>query len=49
VHPDSPQAALAALFESGDARLTTGSPEDFARFFGYFEPMSSEPIALAIR
>ena len=49
VHPDSPQAALAALFQSGDARLTRGSAEDFARFFSYFEPMSSEPIALTIR
>ncbi len=49
VHPDSPQAALAALFQSGDARLTRGSAEDFARFFSYFEPTSSEPIALTIR
>jgi alkyl sulfatase BDS1-like metallo-beta-lactamase superfamily hydrolase len=49
VHPDSPQAALAALFQSGDARLTRGSAEDFARFFSYFEPVSNEPIALTIR
>jgi len=49
VHPDSPQAALAAVFESGDARLTTGTPEDFARFFSYFEPPSTEPIPITIR
>ena len=46
VQPDSPQAALVALFESGDARLTKGTPEDFARFFSYFEPPSDEPIPL---
>jgi len=48
VHPDSPQAALAALFESGDAKLTMGTPEDFAKFFSYFEPPSSEPILLTL-
>ena len=49
VHPDSPRDALVALFESGDARLTRGSPQDFARFFSYFEPMSTEPIPITIR
>jgi len=49
VHPDSPRDALVALFESGDARLTRGSAQDFARFFSYFEPMSTEPIAITIR
>jgi len=49
VQPDSPQAALAALFESGDVRLTTGAPEDFARFFSYFEPPSDEPIPIALK
>ena len=44
-----PQAALAALFESGKARLTKGTPEDFKTFFGYFEPASNEPIALTVR
>lgn len=33
VHPASPRDAFVALFESGDARLTRGSPQDFARFF----------------
>jgi len=49
VHPESPQDALVALFESGDARLTRGSPEDFARFFSYFESVSTEPIPITIR
>ncbi len=40
--------SLAALFESGDARLTTGTPEDIARFFSYFEPPSTEPIPITI-
>jgi alkyl sulfatase BDS1-like metallo-beta-lactamase superfamily hydrolase len=48
VHPDSPQASLIALFESGDARLTTGTPEDFARFFSYFDPPSTDPIPITI-
>ena len=49
VQPDSPQAALGALFESGDAQLTTGTPEDFARFFSYFEPPSNEPIPITVK
>ena len=41
--------ALAALFESGDVRLTTGTPEDFVRFFSYFEPPSDEPIPITLK
>jgi hypothetical protein len=48
VQPDSPQAALTALFQSGNARLTTGTPEDFTRFFSYFEAPSSEPIPITL-
>jgi len=46
---DSPQAALGALFESGAARLTTGTPEDFAKFFTYFEAPSDEPIPITLK
>ncbi len=49
VHPYTPQAGLIASFESGDARLVRGTPEDFARFFSYFDPLSREPIAITIR
>ena len=49
VQPESPQATLAALFETGDARLTTGTSEDFVRFFSYFEPPSDEPIPIALK
>ena len=49
VQPQSPQAALAALFESGDVRLTTGTAEDFVRFFSYFEPPSDEPIPITLK
>jgi hypothetical protein len=49
VQPDSPQAVLAALFQSGNARLTTGTPEDFTRFFSNFEPVSNEPIPLTLK
>ncbi len=45
----SPQAALAALFESGDVRLVRGTTEDFIRFFSYFDPPSREPIAITVR
>jgi len=48
-HPDTPQSGLIAAFESGDARLVRGTPEDFKRFFSYFDPLSREPIALTIR
>ena len=41
--------ALAALFATGKARLTTGKAEDFKKFFSYFDPVSSEPIALTVR
>lgn len=49
VHPESPQAVLVALFESGKARLTRGTPEEFKKFFRSFDPLSSEPIPLTIR
>ena len=49
VQPESPQAPLGALLESGIARLTTGTPEDFARFFSYFEPPSNEPIPITLK
>jgi alkyl sulfatase BDS1-like metallo-beta-lactamase superfamily hydrolase len=48
-HPNTPQAKLIAAFESGDAKLTTGTPEDFKKFFSYFEPISNEPIPITIR
>ncbi len=49
VSPEVPQAVLVALFESGQARLTRGTPEDFKKFFSYFDPLSNEPIPLTIR
>jgi len=48
-HPNTPQEKLIAAFESGDAKLTTGTPADFKKFFSYFEPISNEPIAITIR
>jgi len=45
----TPQAGLVASFQSGKAKLTKGSPEDFQKFFSYFEPLSNEPIPLTIR
>ncbi len=48
-HPYTPQAGLIASFESGDARLVRGTPEDFKRFFSYFDSPSQEPIPLTIR
>jgi len=45
----TPQAGLVASFQSGKAKLTKGSSEDFQKFFSYFEPLSSEPIPLTIR
>ena len=47
--PASPQATLVAIFQSGKAKLTRGTAEDFQRFFSYFDPVSTEPIALTIR
>ncbi len=47
--PETPQAVIAALFESGDVRLTTGTSEDFVRFFSYFEPPSDQPIPIALK
>jgi alkyl sulfatase BDS1-like metallo-beta-lactamase superfamily hydrolase len=49
VDPELPASVLAALFQSGQARLTTGTPEDLQRFLGYFDPLPSEPIPLTIR
>ena len=49
VHQNTPQAALIASLQSGKARLTSGTPEDFKRFFSYFDPLSHEPIPLTIR
>jgi hypothetical protein len=48
-HPETPQAGLIAAFKSGDARLLRGTPEDFKRFFSYFDPLSRQPIPLTIR
>ncbi len=45
---ETPQEALAALFDSGDARLTKGTPEVFARFFSYFEAPNNEPISITL-
>ncbi len=41
-----PENPIAALFEAGAARLTTGTSEEMARFFGYFEQPSDEPIPI---
>ena len=49
VHPEVPQAVLVVLFESGKAMLTRGTPEEFKKFFSYFDPLSSEPIPLTVR
>lgn len=49
VDTELPQSALAALFKSGKARLTSGTPEDLQRFLGYFDPQGHEPIPLTIR
>ena len=49
VHQGTPQAALIASLDSGSARLVRGTPEDFQRFFSYFDPLSREPIALTVR
>ncbi len=48
-HPYTPQAALIASFESGNARLVRGKPEDLKKFFSYFDSPSQEPIPLTIR
>jgi alkyl sulfatase BDS1-like metallo-beta-lactamase superfamily hydrolase len=47
-HPDSPKAAIAALFEMGDVRLTIGTPEDLKLFLSYFESPSDEPIPITL-
>jgi len=48
-HPNTPQSALIGAFKSGDAKLTTGTLEDFQKFFSYFDPLSREPIPITIR
>ncbi len=48
-HPATPQAGLIAAFKSGDARLQRGTPEDFQKFFSYFDSLSHEPIPLTVR
>ena len=48
-HPNTPQASLIAAFQSGDAKLTTGTIEDFEKFFSYFDPLNRDPIPLTIR
>ncbi len=49
IHAKTPQSALMAVFQSGKARLSSGTPEDFQRFFSYFDPLSREPIPLTVR
>ena len=38
-----------AVFQSGNARLTSGTPADMQRFFSYFDPLSSEPISITVQ
>ncbi len=45
----TPQAGLTASFQTGKAKLTKGSPEDFQKFFSYFEPLTKEPIPITIQ
>ncbi len=49
VHAESSESALMAVFQSSNARLTSGTPEDMQRFFSYFDPLSSEPISLTVQ
>ncbi len=49
VHAETSETALMAVFQSGNARLTSGTPEDMQRFFSYFDPLSSEPISLTVQ
>ena len=42
------ESPAAAMFSSGAATLTTGTLEDLAHFFSYFEPISEEPIPITI-
>jgi len=48
-HPDTPQSGIIGAFKSGDARLIKGTPEEFKKFFSYFDPLSREPIPITIR
>ncbi len=49
IHPYTPQLGLISTLESGQAKITRGTPEDLKRFFSYFDPPSKEPIPLTIR
>lgn len=48
VEVGTPQAAMAAALQSGDAKLVRGTLEDFTRFFGYFDPISNDPIPITV-
>jgi len=48
-HPNTPKEALIDAFKSGNAKLTTGSLEDFQKFFSYFDPLNKEPIPITIK
>ena len=48
-HPETPQAALIAAFQSGNARLSQGTLEDLQLFFSYFDAPSKDPVPLTIR
>lgn len=47
-HPEAPQAALIAAFQTGKARLSLGTLKDLKKFFSYFEPPSKDPVPLTI-
>jgi len=47
-HPETPQAALIAAFQAGNARLSRGTLEDLQLFFSHFEPPSTEPLPITI-
>lgn len=49
VHAETSEGALMAVFQSGNARLTSGTPADMQRFFSYFDPLSSEPISITVQ
>ena len=48
-HPNTPKEALIDAFKSGNAKLTTGSLEDFQKFFSYFDPLNKEPVPITIK
>ena len=47
--PVLPQQGLIDAFQSGKAKLLKGTMEDFQTFFGYFDPISKDPIPITIR